>query len=310
MNVRAIKERLITPFSRTRSSSAARFPGGSHWLRIAGLLLVALFAVDPILRAASSPEITGKVDRLIDVSGIGHATRQILPGILSGIDEPQQGVPASVRAALRDAAAQSFQPDPMIEKIRARLASALTARQLDDTLGWLDTPLGSRITALENEASEPAALDRMQAYARELRQRPASKRRTALVGELNAATGAGELTAAMTEAGVLASALGVNAAQPAQQRLPADVLRQQVKANLPRLRQQSDQMVTLSLLYAYRALSDQELEAYLKFLKSPSGVAYSKGAVAAFREAMLEAIGRFMLAIPKALDKHKGTVGV
>jgi hypothetical protein len=53
-------------------------------------------------------------------------------------------------------------------------------------------------------------------------------------------------------------------------------------------------------------LPDRELESYLKFLKSPSGAAYSHSGTEAFREAMLEAIGRFMLEIPKALAKHKG----
>jgi hypothetical protein len=113
----------------------------------------------------------------------------------------------------------------------------------------------------------------------------------------------------MTEAGILAVALGMNAAQPVQQQLPPEALRQNVKATMPQMRQQIGEVVKQSMSYTYRPLSDRELEAYLKFLKSPSGAAYSKAAVAGMTDAMLDASGRFMQLIPKALTKHKGTTG-
>ena len=275
----------------------------------AGIVLIGWSLSGHVSHAASGPAADAKVGRLLEVSGMAHTVRQVLPGMLEGINAPQPGVPANVRGALRDAATQAFQPGPMMEKVRASMGSALNDRQIGETLSWLDSPLGGRITAAENEAAEPAALGRMEAYARELERQPPSKQRANLIGELNRATGSGELTASMLEAAVLASALGVNAALPAQQRVPGDVLQKQVKAGLPQLRKQAEQMVTLGLHYAYRAFSDKDIESYLNFLKSPGGVAYSKAAVAAFRQAMLDAMGRFMQAIPKALDQHKGMIG-
>jgi len=282
---------------------------GVHPPRIVvSIALIAWLLVGAVAHAASSPD-AGKVNRLIDAAGIGHSLRQVLPGMVSGFDDPGQDIPANVRSALREAAGQAFRPDPMIERVRARLGVALTARQLDDTLAWLDSPLGRRITAMENEAAEPAVLAPMQSYARELERRPPGKRRAELIGELNLATGASEFNAVMMEAAVLATALGMNAAQPVQQQVPADVLRQTVKSSLPDLRKQTEQVVTLALHYTYRSLSDPELESYLKFLKSPSGAAYSKAAIAGFTDAMLEANGRFMQAIPKAIAKYKGLSG-
>lgn len=275
----------------------------------AGIMLIGWTLAGHVSHAASDPAADAKVGRLLEASGMAHSVRQVLPGMVQGINTPQPGVPANVRGALRDAAMQAFQPGPMMEKVRVRMGAALTDRQIGDTLSWLDSPLGSRITAAENEAAEPAALGRMEAYAKELERQPPSKQRVNLIGELNRVTGSGELTASMLEAAVLASALGVNAAQPAQQRVPGDVLQKQVKASLPQLRKQAEQMVTLGLHYSYRAFTDKDIQSYLNFLKSPSGVAYSKAAVAAFREAMLDAMGRFMQAIPKALDKHKGAIG-
>ncbi len=273
---------------------------------VSSAVLVAGLLFGQPSHAASSPDTAGKVNRLMDASGMSHSVRQVLPGLVSSFDDPNQKVPLDMRKALREAAEQAFRPGLMIERIRARFGTALTARQLDDALAWLDSPLGRRITALENAAADPAAGPRMEAYAREIEKRPPAKSRSDLIGELNLATGAGDFNAVIVEAAILASALGLNAAQPVQQQQPPDVIRQRVNSSVPGLRKMTEKLVTLEMLYAYQSLSDQELRSYLKFVKSPSGAAYSKAAVAGFTDAMMEANGRFMQALPKAVAKHKG----
>ena len=274
-----------------------------------GIVLAASLLAVHASHAASSAETAKKVARLLDAAGIAHTVRQVLPSMTMSFDDPGQQIPTNVRVALREAAGQAFQPKPMIERVRTSMGAAMTARQLDDTLTWLDAPLGRRITALENEAAEPSVLPKVQAYASELEKKPLSPRRVELIREMDAATGASEVNILMTEAGILAVALGMNAAQPVQQQMPPDTLRQRVKATMPQLRQQLTELVTLGMSYTYRSLSDQELESYLKFLKSPSGTAYSKAAVGGMTEAMMEANGRFMQLIPKSIARHKGTTG-
>jgi len=286
---------------------------GLHELNHAArLLLVLLAALLPGDWAhAATPEITTKISRLMEASGINHSMKQVLPGLLSGFDEAQQAqpIPVNVRAALRDAATQGFQNAPMLEKVRAKMTGMLNDKQIDDTLSWLTTPLGRRITELENAASEPAAAPKIQAYTEELQKRPAPAPRMRLIQELNQAMGAQEMTNNFTEAMVLATALGVNAAQPQQQQVPADKLQKEVKANMPELYKQTEQMLTTTLLYTYVPLSDKEIETYIQFAKSASGAAYSRSAVAGVSDALLEAIARFMTAIPKAIERTKGAVG-
>ena len=272
------------------------------------VFLSAGFLACPVSHAASTPEVAGKVNKLIDAAGIAHSVRQIQPGIVSAFDEPQEGLPENVRRALREAASEAFRPDPIIEKVRARLGTALTVRHLDDALVWLESPIGRRITDLENATAEPAASARIEAYARELEKRPPTKSRSELVAKLMVATGSSEFGAVMVESMVLASALGINAAHPVQQQEPIERLRQRVKATIPPLRKQSDEILTLSMLYTYRSLSDQDLNSYLKFLNSASGSAYTKGALAGLREGMLEAMARYTQAIPKAVVKEGRSV--
>jgi hypothetical protein len=144
---------------------------------------------------------------------------------------------------------------------------------------------------------------------KELEQRPPAKNRLDLVVELNRLTGAVDMTATMIEGIALATVLGINASMPAEQRAPLEVLRKQLAAAMPNTREQSARMVIVYALYAYRSLPDEDLAAYVAFVKSPSGTAYSKASLEAFNASMLDALGRFMQALPKAIEKHKGALG-
>jgi hypothetical protein len=271
---------------------------------------LALFNCGPL--HAASADVTGKISQLMEASGINHGLRQVLPSILSGFDGDgsRQPIPVNIRAGLRDAAIQGFQMVPMQEKVRAKMSSALSEKQIDDVLVWLDAPLGRRITALENAANDPAAAPKMQAYAAEVQRNPARDSRIQLIRELNRASGAEDMMNTITEATALASTLGINAAQPVQRQIPAERIRKLIKDNMPRIHKQTAQFAMLAFLYTYRELSDQEVETYLKFAKSASGVAYHKSSATGFTDALLEAVARFMEAIPNAIKRSKGSVGV
>lgn len=260
---------------------------------------------------AATVDNDARIDRLMEASGLNQSVKQILPGVLSSLDGNQQqpALPPPVRAAMRNAAAQSFQAAPMLEKVRARLAGELTAGQISDTQAWLDTPLGRRITDLENASNEPEAMVKMQAYAEELAKRPAPTSRLRLIRDLILATGAQEMMNQITEAVIMATALGFNAAQPKQQQMPTELLRQQIKSGMPEIQKQTEQFAMSMMLYTYRSLSDTEVDSYIRFSRSASGAAFNKSVVLGMSEALLDAIARFMTAIPGAMERSKGALG-
>ena len=249
------------------------------------------------------------IDRLMDASGMRHALLQIPATIALSMDAPQPGVemPQYVRVALKDAATQAFRAEQIIAAVRSRLARDLSEREIADVLAWLDTPLGKRISHLEMKASDPSAMSRIENYERELQRRPPPKSRRVLVQDLNVAIRATETGLALMEAIAFASALGLNAAQPRQAQIPAELLRRKIREALPELQAQAEATVAASLFYTYRPLPDRELAAYLGFLQSESGFAYSRSSAEAIREALTHATGLFMAAIPKALQRAQGS---
>jgi hypothetical protein len=277
-------------------------PAAPTRLTLSIALVAWLCAMLPAVASAAS------IDRLMEASGIRHTLDQFPKSMLASIDAPMPGaeIPEQIRQGLREAALQGLRAEPIIESVRARLARELPADVIDACLKWLDAPLGKHITGLENAASEASAMPAMAAYAQELQTRPPLPSRLKLIEDLVAATGGVDTIASVMEASVLATALGVNAAQPRQSQAPADLLRRKIREALPDLRTQAQEAATVMSLYVYRSLDDRQLGAYLEFLRSPPGAAYSRSTAGAVNDAMTEAMGRFMLAIPRAIERSRG----
>jgi hypothetical protein len=263
-----------------------------------------------VLAAGFSAACAGaSIDRVMEASGMRHALMQVAPTILQSLDTPQPGaeIPPYLRAALKEAAAQAFKSDRIIDGVRAQLTRELGEREIREVLSWLETPFGKRITELEMRAADPAALARIESYARELQRRAPAKSRRLLIQDLNVATRSTETGLALMEAIVYASALGVNAAQSKQTQVPAEHLQREIRKALPGMRAEAEAQVTATLFYTYRTLTDRELGAYLAFLQSESGFAYARAGSDAIRDALTQAISLYMTAIPPALQRAQAS---
>ena len=245
------------------------------------------------------------VDRLLQASGIGDTVNQLLPNILAGMEAPGQApLPPALLEALRESAREAFQPQPMLDGMRVRLARGLDARQLSDTLRWLDAPLGQRITDLEKASNSVDAREQWTAYFAAQHSAPTDARMR-LIERLDRAVGADELLGAVLGTMAEAAAVGVNAAQPVERQVPAETIRRNLRPLLDQLRAKSHQLAIATFLFTYRSLDDADLDAYLKFYESPSGVAYARITTEAFRETINEAMVRFASVMPKAIERHK-----
>lgn len=124
---------------------------------------------------------------------------------------------------------------------------------------WAETELGSRIVAMEAEASNEAAAYNVLAYQQTLNQNPPTASRSAIIERIAELAGSGAAATELInqiEAGVF-DGLTRGIAPGIYVKKPAPAVSQDIL----------DESVLLSYHYAYREASDQELEAYLSFLE-------------------------------------------
>ena len=161
---------------------------------------------------------------------------------------------------------ERFSAEALYARIRLEFERSLDRTKLAKALEWYDAPLGRRITGLELAAlvssGEPDAnLDT---------ERP-SARRVVLLQRLDASGAASETTVDITMAIVRSLTRAFQPVLPAAARLSSSQLEAELTETRNRALEQIRRACLLAMLFAYRELSDGELDWYVQFVESEAG---------------------------------------
>jgi hypothetical protein len=268
------------------------------------VLLCALFAVAPAA-GANSGESLEVAKRLLQNSGLAVQVKSFPRQVDQDLAQAQGRLPDELLAALRSAARESFSPAAMHEDLVRGIAARLTVSEMRKALVWLDTDVGRRMTRAEELAAEQLTPEALQAYADGLKRRPLSPRRSELIASLSAATKAVESGATLMEGVALGIAVGMDNLQPAENRLGIAALSEQLRQSMPpdKLREALAAMTPTMYAYVYRDVSDADLEAYLAYNRSNTGVRYNDAMMGALTEALSKAALRVGAGVEAALGR-------
>ncbi len=287
------------------SVSESHMLGFRRWRNL-GVTLTAiamLHVSTPVLASAESD----LARELFTRSGMERQLASVGAGLAKQIAAQATAIPADDRDLLVALAAAAFDREAMQREGLAELRSRMDTSKAEAALRWLDGELGRRIIRADEGASSPESLAQMEAFARSLGSDPPSEERLALVQRLDEASGASELTAGMMEMMTLSTGRAV---QPAvRSARSAELLEEQLEAQLPLLRKAARNMTLIGMLFGYRGLSDADLTAYVSFLESPDGewyVASTNGALAATMKAASQ---RFAIGLTGILESRSDPSG-
>jgi len=258
------------------------------------ILALALLGASLLAHAATPDQAT--LDRLYERSGM-EAQFTTLPetmrdAFLQGLAMgPEMNIPEARLEMLGDRVAGFYAPEDFRTAVEASLRKEMSAEQAQAVLAWLESPLGERITDVEEAAVGPDAYEKTQAYAAALDEGSVPEARVELLRELDEAV---NLTETSVEIGVhaqLAAALAANAVQPPERRLePAQVMAI-VEGSRGMIESMTREQVLLSLLYTYRDLSEAELRGYIEFANSPAGNTFNRVVSQAMSRTFVEKSG-------------------
>ncbi|MGH8728400.1 MAG: DUF2059 domain-containing protein [Burkholderiales bacterium] len=243
---------------------------------------------------------------LMTASGLDRQIAQIPAGILLGLEQQKGALPEEIHNGLRDAMSRAYSAKFIETKVASAIRDRLDEKVMAETLVWLQSDLGKKITALEGEASSPEGYLAIQDYAQQLQRNPPPPNRLKLAQEMDEATSATDVAVSVIEAGELGVALGLDSLRPADEQLGLDKLMENISQERGSLTAGMRDLNIVGFLYMYRTLSDEELDSYLKFLQSDPGVKYQEAVTAGLKEALLEAAVETARALPETI---KGSAG-
>jgi len=259
-------------------------------------VLKAMCAVSLLLYSGVCIAGEGKADQelvrtLMQKSGLNKQIEQIPLMMQAGMVQAEQNEPSrkltqKEMSDLNSMVATAFDAKAINAAVQKHIRSTLAEKDIRAALAWLNSPLGEKITRLEEDASTPAAYTEMQAMADTLAKNTA---RVAQLRKLDSAVKA-------TEAGVsvalniqISLLTAMSSQVPRDKRPSADEIADRVNKNSAEMRSVVAQETLLSFLYAYRTLTDAEVERYIAFAESESGRKYHASTAKGVSDAVVQA---------------------
>ena len=251
---------------------------------------LAIAAVVAAMLATSAVAEAATVDRERGARGAGdhRAEAQALDDLLerSGLRVQLENLTAGVRAqfvrahrrqsgqdqlTINRIVAEHFAADGLYTKIRLEFLKSLEPARLEQALAWYDSPLGRRI--IGQELAALVAAGGPDAIADLEKNRPSS-RRLKLIERLDTGGGASETTVDVTVTIVRSLTLAFQPGLPAVAKLSRGELDKHIARARNRTLEDMKRLCRVTMLLAYRDLTDDELEQYVRFVESDAGQWY------------------------------------
>lgn len=258
------------------------------WLLALGLSLLAVQAIPAAAANKLSPQAaealvkdSGLADQLPAIAPSVAAGLTLNPGFASNLGEDQLQI-------LLKAFANAYAPLRLSADISTELAGQLKPAAAQEALTWFQSELGRRITALEDTASKTASDSTAMEQAQELYQR-LSPRRAERYERLAKASEVAESSAQLLINTSTGTAYGVASTTGAASPPNLDEIRGEYARNRTEMTEALRIQFVVLFASAYQSLPETELDQYIAFVESPSGMAFHKAMAVAIDRAMVKA---------------------
>jgi hypothetical protein len=224
--------------------------------------------------APAAPTPTSQPDfleLLLDNSGlrasISSYTRSV--NLLSFLDKSR--LAELDAAALSRVVSEQFQPSAFYTAIAGQILKNYSIERLTPVAAWLRSPVTAKLAALEREALQPEARDKLVEFAANLRQTPPSESRLELIHRIYDAQRTCDIEVETTIALVHAVAMSVGPALPREKRYSSAELDRALGAVKSRYRAIMKNARIVRYLFAFESATDEELSEHAAFLESDHG---------------------------------------
>lgn len=235
---------------------------------LAALLTLVLSALPPPGAAAPAAGRDADLQQVLEQSGIDRLIER-LPDIANGVLKQSGGaLEPEMNSALSAVFSQTFQPATLRRETLRMLRAHYDAPRVRAYLAQQQTPLARRITELERAVATPEQQQAMREYGERIKTKPISAQRQKLVERLDKATGGSALGIDVQTAFFRAVFTAVDPVLAPDMKLTRGEMDKMVREVQQSLKEDIGARTRLFYHYAYRDLSDAELQAHVKQCES------------------------------------------
>lgn len=222
--------------------------------------------------ASDTAKHRGKViDEVMEVSGLNHQIEQLPAMINAGMQQGRNEMDEATFTQVSTATSETHTAKAFAEEIKGGLNKNYDEARFAALLALVNSPFAQKITQLEKEASTSEMMQNLQAYSATLDKDPPAPARIALIERMDKATAAtsAALNIQLQTAQMIMSVL--DPLLPPERRMTPGQKDDMLWQMQLQVRPMIQQFIALNMLYAYRSLSDKDLEQYIALHETELG---------------------------------------
>ena len=256
-------------------------------LTVSNIRVLVLFLPATFLLGAQS---NLQLDEVLFLYGLESQVSQIPAQIEEQIKSYDDGQDLETFQILKEVLPRAYGKDYLMASVRKTFYREAEGRDLEPTLEWLRSPVGTRISEAEAEAARPEALEEMMEFFQEYQGMDPDSPRVRLLADLDEAAGVTESGVRLVLEMARSTARGVNHLAPrGQQVFSEQGLEDQISQLEPQIRPALRESTRLLLYFKFRTLKDEEIRQYLEFVRSPDGRWLQKAVMNSLVQALRDA---------------------
>lgn len=241
-------------------------------MKFSKLILAAVLTFSLIIPAFAA-ERSASIKELMDKSGMTNQLGSMVESALSSFEQIRTAVPEEARDQIKKSYAKAYNIGRLTQAIAKSLEENLTDADIKGTLEWLNSPLGRKITQLEEKASTAQGTQDIVEFMKHPSE--ISDDRQNLIQRLDSVIHGTEMAVEMYMNSMVTMTTAMHSVINDPNKLPLDQMIKGAESARPEIEAQMEQSVFGSSLYMYQSLTDEELEKYIKFYESEVGTRYS-----------------------------------
>ena len=268
-----------------------------HQYKVVILILCALVAYLAWYTLEDNPpkqSFEKSIGTLLEVAGISQQVAQF-PALFKGSVEQnaQQGMVISLaqHQAILNSIDSSVLPAEILAGISRAVKTAISQDEAEVLMTWYQSPLGKKIAKAEESAQSDQAYQQMVAQKKILL---GNTERVAFAQRFNVLLGAAVMTDKIQQNMQLAVNATILQALVPDRSPDIATLKTQLQDADRQINPALEQMVVLSFVYSYQALSNKELIKYESFLSDPPTIKFNQIIMSGINSGLEGAILRWL----------------
>lgn len=233
--------------------------------------------------------------QLMEVSGLKKQVYQIPQLLQSDIGQQQLSgnITPEESKRINGLMLSSFEENTIYKAIQEYVKANLHREDIIESLAWLESSIGKKITMLEENASTPNAYMEMQEIGPKLLEENKNTSRFAKIKKLDKVIRATEASVNIVQNVQLAILSAVSASIETGKRPSFKDIQVLVEKQKFLIQTEMEREVQIQFLYTYRELTDHEIDKYIGFAETKSGQRYHQVTIDALNQALVQGARRF-----------------